>query len=239
MEYINLFVNNHECFEEDIYSLIIQKLNLNLKSEIIDVIDILTKNKHKFRELNNIDSYNLIMKRLIYALENYEVDKVNNKSKSILEIYDIVSKIDSFSKLKTDENLDLIIKNFPLLAYCFEDKKYLIEFKYEIQMEPIILESFDKNKVISVIKFLLAINGDSGKKKNKTFVVLTIFDYIYRNFNIVVEHQKFAKTVYNKLNEIIVDDEDSGDVKNYLISEGYDPDTFINWKNSLDKYIQD
>lgn len=239
MEYINLFVNNQECFEPDIYSLIIQKLNLNLKSEIIDVIDIVTKNKHKFRESKNIDNYNLIMKRLINALENYEVDKIDIKTKSVLDVINVISNIDSFYKLKTNENLDLVIKSFPLLAYCFEDKNYLIESKYEIQMEPIIKESYDKNKTIGVIKFLLAINEDAGKKKNKTFIVLIIFDYIYRNFNIIIEHQKFAKTVFNKITEIIVEDEDLGDVKNYLFSEGYDPNTFINWKNNLSKYISD
>ncbi len=239
MEHINLFVNNQECFEPNIYSLIIQKLNLNFKSEIIDVIDLVTKNKHKFRESNNIDSYNLIMKRLINALENYELDKIKTESNSVLEFEEILSKINSFNKLKTSDNLDIVIKNFPLLVYCFENKNHLVESKYSLQTEPIISGSFDKNKMCGVVKFLLSINGDSGNKKNKTFIVLTIFDYIYRNFNIIIEHQKFAKTVYDKISEIIEDDKDIGDVKKFLSSEGYDPNTFINWKNNLAKYIKD
>ena len=115
MEHINLFVNNQYCFDDEIYSLIIQKLNLNFKSEIIDVIDIVTKNKHKFRELDNLENYNLIIKRLLSVLEKYHTDeKIIFIPKLDKNFYEIIESIEDFYDLKKNPHLNVVIEKLPL-----------------------------------------------------------------------------------------------------------------------------
>lgn len=236
MEHINLFVNNQYCFDNEIYSLIIKKLNLNFKSEIIDVIDIVTKNKHKFRELNNLENYNLIIKRLVSVLEkHHDNEKTIYIPKLDKNFYEVIELINEFYDLKNSPYLNIVIEKLPLLTACFDNVKKNIDYK--LQLEPIINNNYDKNTVIKIVKFLLAIFSSSTGKTNKLYICLTIFDFIFKNFNLVKEHKPFAMVLKNKLIELSNDNKH--DIKEILFRHNLNENTFEIWNNIMDENVKE
>ena len=59
---------------------------------------------------------------------------------------------------------------------------------------------------------------------------------IFRNFNIIKEHKIFAETVNNKLSELL--NENKSYIKNILIYNNFEENTFEIWKNIIDEYVQ-
>jgi hypothetical protein len=236
MEHINLFVNNQYCFDNEIYSLIIQKLNLNLKSEIIDIIDIVTKNKYKFRESNNLENYNLIINRLVSVLEkHHDNEKIIYIPKLEKNFYEVIESINEFYDLKNSPYLNVVIEKLPLLKACFDNIKKMIDCK--LQLEPIINNNYDKNNVIKVVKFLLSIFSSSTGKINKLYICITIFDFIFRNFNIVKQHKPFALVLKNKLIELLNDNKH--DIKDILFQNNLEENTFEIWNNIMNENVKE
>ncbi len=232
MENINLIVNNQHCFNEDVYTVIIQKLNINTADEIFDVINILTENKHIFREKDNLTNYNLIIRRLISTVETLKEEKTVLKEKTVIKpsFYALITEFNNFNELEFCKNRDVVLEKLPLLKNCFYPE--FMGDKNSIQLTPIVPNEYNKIETVAVIKFLLKII-DSTIKKNKIFISLTIFDYIFRNYNIVKEHQKFAKTVYDKIEEFLSDPNTKTSIKNELTPKGYDENVFEIWKEVL------
>jgi hypothetical protein len=231
MEDIGLIINNSHCFDEENYSLIINKINQinDLEKEkqniINELIDIITKNKHKFRNNNNLECYNLIISKLIKNLQNIKHSKTEE---CIPEYLELIETIGGYKSLEKSNYKNIIIENNPVLGYCFGDNKFI-----ELQTEPILGE-YDKNKTLNEIKFLLKIINDSGNKKNKIIICLAIYDKIFKNYKLVIEQKIFKETVKNKILEFLTDGT-IVDINNFLNEKGYKSNPFEIWKNKLDE----
>lgn len=172
------------------------------------------------------------------TIEKLKEEKNVIKEKTVIEekniikpsFETIISELNTFNELVFCNNKDIILEKLPLLKNCLN-----LEFmgdKNSLQLIPIILNEYNKNEIVTTIKFLLKII-DGAIKKNKIFISLTIFDYIFRNYNIVKEHVKFAKTVHDKIEEFLSDPSTKTSIKNELTSKGYDENVFEIWKEVL------
>ena len=105
--------------------------------------------------------------------------------------------IDDFKNYQYKEEL---INEFKLLEYLLEDKK----INYDFQINPIILEHYDKNiekELNQKIKFMINFIGNLNLLKHRIILFLLIIDLIFKNFNIIIENKKFGEIVLNKIKE--------------------------------------
>jgi hypothetical protein len=82
---------------------------------------------------------------------------------------------------------------------------------YELESEPVQTPIDDNKKkfIISFIRFILKINENICGKENKVICVMTLYDFVFRNYDFLIKNNKFAQTVYNKIIELIVTETDN------------------------------
>ncbi len=228
---IGLSFDSISIFERSDYLEIIDKLTLNKRSNIVEVIKIISKNKDKFREANLLDRYNKILTNLFKLLEN---TKPELELVSVEKLLEMIGQIKNFKDLFQNPNKSSILQHFPLLKYCFGESK---DNKYQIQIAPITGKNYKLSDVVLVIKFFLKIMDDSGTKKNRIFISLSIYDFIFRNFKLIETNKKFAITCYKKLLEFISDENLYEYMKSILDEYGYDINTYELWKNVFEAQV--
>ncbi len=109
---------------------------------------------------------------------------------------------------------------------------------YSLESEPV-LDVIDEDKrtfIIYYVKFLLKITENLKGKENKVICVLTMFDFLFRHYNFIISNNKFAQTVYSKINEIIKSD------LNVLVDtclKYYNkPNIVFTWRDNLKNLIE-
>lgn len=140
--------------------------------------------------INELDGFSDI------KLKDFTEDEKNKILCEILRCFNF----ESILKIK---NINKLVLINPLFELLFIENK-LIDLNpdkiYHIQTEPIFKE-YNKNKIIEFIKVLLRICELSTGFINKGLICIIIFDELFKNFQFVVDHNKFAITVKNKLDE--------------------------------------
>lgn len=225
------------------------------KLNLINCIEISRQNKNNF---NNTNDYNKILELLYQEIENKCIDSNLHKNdlNEIIkfninfddsddyidenEIYndnydDILNLnyIYSLNEFLNYKYKKILILKYPLLNIIYKEnnKKYYKNIKYSLQINPIFGE-YSKQKLINNVKFLLKLCDCIQYKKYKIVVCLVIFDYIFKNFNFVIEHLKFKETFENKLKEFY-DFNHFNDVKTLLIEYNLDETIFEQWSEIL------
>lgn len=236
MEYINIIERNRLCFSQEQFNTVINYLSSGSRNDIIEIINLITMQKNLFAEHNCLTDYNLIKHLLLKKLENTKEKKVLN-----FEIYEfnksnLFKQINNLDDIEKSEYRDFIIKEFPLIQYCFTND-YI---EYNLMTEPVISETYDQNKNILNIRFLIKIadnlRGPNTKHK-KICLILCIYDGIFRNFNLVSKHIKFAKTIYDKIIEFEEDKTIIDDFVNFSEEKNLDKECFSKWKLEIKKVI--
>lgn len=198
----------------------------NLYNKIIDEL---------YKELNW--RYNKIEKQLEPPTnQTNQTNKVENKAevkaeaevkveerkpnKDFKDCYDeIFDSINNLEDMEKPEYKNYVLENMyglKMLLQVNEYKKNNCDNSiapkpyYELVLEPVFsIYNEDKKKfIISFVKFLLKIIENISGRENKTIGVLTIYDFMFRNYDFLTNHRSFAKTFYNKIIEMIVTDSD-------------------------------
>lgn len=188
-----------------------------MNSNLIETIDLVRKNKKNFV---SEDEY----VKIITNLYNEITIKNKDTNKMLEEIENTIVKNFKLSDYDKEEQKKLFLKilgtftikdilkitninklclNNQLFELFFIENK-LMEFnpdtKYHIQSEPII-NNYDKEYLISFIKVLLYLCDTVEKSDSKVIIAIIIFDTIFKNFQFVLDHNKFALTIKAKLDE--------------------------------------
>ncbi len=212
--------------DKNSFLIIDENLKNITRKKLVEIIKIINCQKDNFRITNNLDKYYKIITILYKGLESLELSSYN--------IEDIVMDIHNLSELDNLHNKkkQIILEYLPILNYCFTKN---IGYKYTLQIEPIVSENNKTYRDLYVIKFLLRLMDDSLSFINSVYVSLAIYDYIFRNFSIVENNNKFAKVCYEKLIEFINYGYKYIKMKETIKEIGYDENTFEIWKSVFEE----
>mgnify|MGYP005629755089 CR=1 FL=1 len=210
----------------------------NSKKNILGCIKILRGNQNLIEKVD----YNKLLTLLYSEIgENISLTKNLEDLENLtydLEKMLIINKINynelkfkSIDDLKNYQYKDELINEFKLLEYLLEDKS---KINYDFQINPIILEYYDKTiekELNKKIKFFLNFIGNINSIKHRTILFLLIIDLIFKNFNIINENKKFSKIVLNKIieNKIMI----NIDIKNEIENIN---DIYENWIEIIENF---
>lgn len=186
------------------------------KLEIIEKIEQLKRKKNKFE---NLDEYynkiNSLYHQLSDAIGKKKLQK--NYDEIISKIEEDIMNLDTQLYLFEKPDVKLLSKKYPLFDLFLIENNLINQdtnTKYIIQTKPIIEENYDNNELVWDIKFLLKLTEIVSGKKNKAIMALILYDLIFRKFNICLEHEKFKKTVKDKLKEFEYEKDTFDDITN-------------------------
>ncbi len=163
-----------------------------------------------------------------------KVEKVENKvevkaevkveerkpNKDFKDCYDeIFDSINNLEDMEKPEYKNYVLENMYGLKMLLQVNEYkknncdnsiVPKPYYELVSEPVFsIYNEDKKKfIISFVKFLLKIIENINGRENKVICVLTMYDFMFRNYDFLTNHGSFTKTFYNKIIEMIVTDSD-------------------------------
>ena len=194
---IGSIIDKEDCVD-------INKNITNISREnIINIIGIIRNNKYKFKSVSKLELYNKIIDGLYVNISAYKVNISNvNYYKSKYE--SIHSDIKTNNDLTNSIYLNCLIENIPgleVLVNIINNKVNIYQLQIIPNEDIEFTESYNKF-MISSISLLLRIFAYYDKLK-RIIVSITIFDYIFRNFNFIKNNKKFAKAVVDKMNEFI------------------------------------
>ena len=186
-----------------------------MAKECLEMSNILYDIKKKISD----NEYMNVMNKLSNIREKYQVDvEGTNICKCIVDgINFCTSSIESFITCK---NIRHTLNKFPILRnqlilYSLPDYNLEIYeynhnqlFKSDLQLEPINLDiMFDKEQrkeYINYSKLLLYITENIAGKIQKIFMTIVIFDYVFKNFGLLLKEFKYMNILYIKLDELIL-----------------------------------
>ena len=175
------------------------------RENLINIIGILRNNKYKFKSVSKFELYNKIIDGLYFNIKKYKINISNiDYYKSNYELVHLDIKTNN--DLTNSIYLNCIIENIhglEVLVKVLNNKTNILEYKLQIIPNEDIEFTEPYNKfMISSISLLLRIFAYYDKLK-RIIILITIFDYIFRNYNFIKNNKKFAKTVVDKMNEFI------------------------------------
>ena len=179
---------------------------INISREnLINIIGIIRNNKYKFKSANKLELYNKIIDGLYDNMKTYQINLANKNYYN--NNYDYIH-----TNIKTNNNLidsiylKYIIENIPglqVLVDVVRNKPIILEYKLQIIPNEDIEFTVPYNKfMISSISLMIRVFNDYDKYK-RIIISITIFDYIFRNFNFVKNNKKFAKVIVDKIKEFL------------------------------------
>jgi hypothetical protein len=210
---------------------------INISREnLINIIGIIRNNKYKFKSVSKLKLYNKIIDGLYDNMKTYQINLANKNYYN--KNYDYIH-----TNIKTNNNLidsmylKYIIENIPGLQVLIdvENNKSNI---YQLQIIPNedieFTEQYNKF-MISSIGLMIRVFNYYDKYK-RIIISLTIFDYIFRNFNFVKNNKKFAKVVVDKMKEFLnINLEDI----NQVLKKYYDNENaLIIWSTYIENIIK-
>lgn len=189
-------------------SIDINKNITNISREnLINIIGIIRNNKYKFKSASKLELYNKIIDGLYNNISIYKINISNiNYYKSNYET--INSDIKTSDDLVKSIYLNCIIENIPglqVLIDILNNKTNIEQNQFKLQIIPNEDIEFTQpyNKfMISSLNLMMRIFIHFDKLK-RIIISITLFDYIFRNFNFVKNNKKFGKAVVDKLKEFI------------------------------------
>jgi len=227
MEHPYILGCTHKLIDTAEWLLIIEKFNEKNRKNILFIINIIYNNKNKFRKANALTEYNKIMINLYKLVETMELD---NNFISMLE------KIKTFKEFINSPTNNIILEKLPLLYYCIDiNTNYLTELNYQIQIEPIKSSSYSRHVTVMILTFLLSIINDCKISSNQIFIVLTLYDFIFRNFQFIEDNKQFGIVFYKKLLEFINNENVYERMKTTLKNKDIDENTLDIWKYILEE----
>jgi hypothetical protein len=177
------------------------------RENLINIIGIIRNNKYKFKSASKLELYNKIIDGLYNNISIYKVNTSNiNYYKSNYET--IHSNIKTSDDLVKSIYLNCIIENIPglqVLIDILNNKTNIEQNQFKLQIIPNEDIEFTQpyNKfMISSLNLMMQIFIHFDKLK-RIIISITLFDYIFRNFNFVKNNKKFGKAVVDKLKEFI------------------------------------
>lgn len=210
---------------------------INISREnLINIIGIIRNNKYKFKSINKLELYNKIINGLYDNMKIFQINLANKNYYN--KNYDYIH-----TNIKTNNNLidsmylKYIIENIPGLQVLIdvENNKSNI---YQLQIIPNedieFTEQYNKF-MISSISLMIRVFSDYDKFK-RIIISLTIFDYIFRNFNFIKNNPKFAKAVVGKMKEFLnINLEDI----NQVLKKYYDNENaLVIWSTYIENIIK-
>lgn len=162
------------------------------------------------------------------------------------------SSIESFMTCK---NLQHTLIKFPMLRnqlILYSLPNYNLEelykynhnqfFKSDLQLEQINIYELSENKeYIEYSKLLLTLSTNIKGQKQTIFMTIVLYDYIFKNFGFTILHHKYMHTIYNKLNEFILESNtDTAKPIIELIKKLYNihNNPYIIFQNTIKPYYQ-
>lgn len=211
---------------------------INISREnLINIIGIIRNNKYKFKSVNKLELYNKIIDELY---DNIKIFQINLANKNYYNNnYDYIH-----TNIKTNNNLidsmylKYIIENIPGLQVLVDvqnNKSNIVEYKLQIIPNEDIEFNEQYNKfMISSIGLMIRVFNDYDKYK-RIIISISIFDYIFRNFNFVKNNKKFAKVVVDKMKEFLnINLEDI----NQILKKYYDNENaLVIWSTYIENII--
>lgn len=216
------------------------------KLEIIQEINTLKRNKRKYP---NLERYNYKLNSLYKKLSNANAKTIAQPVQIIQQneinltddekitkiIYDFMIN-GSYLDIINNSNIKLLSKKIPLFDLFLIENNLLVKepnMKYEIQTIPII-NNDDKNTCVNLLNFLLKLNSKINNKSIKILIILIIYDLIFRNFKLALDHYKFILVIKDKLNEFQYE---INEFNNMLSKYNIKTDIITKWNNTIDEYL--
>ncbi len=234
-------VYNKKIKDFGLEDIVIEKLTNPTEKDIYEIIDILRKNKYKFCSMDNIKDYNYIITKLYNQIEKINNEKIKEeeiKKRYINKIINLIIFKNTIEDLKIegDNFIKYLCEYIPLfrLVLDIHDNKE-IKIKYDVQIVPL-YPDYNHDFFVKTLKFLLKIiNGCT--KKIKTGIVLTIFDYIFRNISFIQDNKKLGTTVKNKLIEMITDNDTKKSIDDFIEEHINQKDAMNIWLISIENFL--
>jgi hypothetical protein len=166
-----------------------------------DYLKILTNLYNEISDKNSSDQ-NLNFKELHDNIKNIKLHDLDQDEKK--KIFDEILSSFNFDSILKIKNINKLVFVNPLFELVFVENnltQFVPDKKFQIQSEPI-FDPYNKQDIIDLVKVLLEMCYKANGYKNKTILCIIIFDIIFKNFQFVIDNNKFAITVKNKLIEL-------------------------------------
>ena len=131
-----------------------------------------------------------------------------------------------------NKNKKQFYDDFPIIDFLFNKTKLVKPFTKKIVMKP-----YDENQVTVNIRFLLVLVGKAAGKIIKSCITLAIYDYLIFNYKFCIKNAKFKSTMFTKLKEMIMD-EDDYKVIEYTANRLGNKHIFKIWSDQIEEFDQ-
>ena len=154
--------------------------------------------------MSKLELYNKIIDGLYDNMKIYQI-KISNMNyyKSNYEL--VHTNIKTNNDLTNSKYLDCIIENIPgleVLVNVLNNKTNIYQLQIIPNEDTEFTEPYNKF-MISSISLMLRVFGYYYDKYKRIIISISIFDYIFRNFNFIKNNKKFAKVVVDKMKEFL------------------------------------
>lgn len=228
------------------------------KLEIIEQINNVKRNKHKYKNYNDYNNeINLLYSKLSNSISKQNSNQIEKNEKNniikpdnpvdlvntnltdeekIEKVENDIIEFASYSYLFETPDVKLLSKKHPLFDLFLIENNLIIQdpnIKYTIQIKPLEKNEFSRK----TIKVLLKLNEIVEGKINRILTVLIIFDYIFRNFSFRLSNdKKFITTIKNKLGEFKEFKEHKNVVNKITTKYNLNNDVIDLWLEELNKF---
>lgn len=177
-------------------------MNYDIKNTIYnEILNINTEQSKVIKHILSTTNQNPLIFELWLELIIQDLNSYNNYNSILFDIngmcFKTVESLNKYSKI------DVILKIFPFLKYLIKTCRPSYVFKnYTVQTTPFLSSLYDKNFSILCVKVLLKLCNDLCDTYGKIIIVIAMYDYLFRNYELINSNIKFKKTVINKMTEI-------------------------------------
>ncbi len=242
---IELIRNNKYKFKINknifLYNKIIRELHNSIQFYSIPKIEPLLQVKEEEKVVVKDEEKNVLVKKKVVIKKEEKEVVIKEEKLTEEEIYNfknegiVIDDIETINDLVKSRYLNLFLEEVPeleVIVSLHNDNKY--ESKYVLVSEPCFNVDKDKTIIINIVRMFLKL-VENEKKPNKVLLIITQFNYLFRNYQFITEHKKFAQTFLNKITEFINEDYDKITDKLKLY---YDKVNFLEiWKQHLEKLV--
>ena len=223
--------------DKDDYTNIYNNITNISRENLINIIGIIRNNKYKFKSISKLELYNKIIDGLYDNMKIFQINLANKNYYN--KNYDYIhTNIKTNNDLIDSMYLKYIIENIPGLQVLIDvvnNKSNIYQLQI-IPNEDIEFTDTYNKFMISSISLMLRVFSYYYDKPKRIIVSITIFDYIFRNFNFVKNNQKFAKVVVDKMKEFLnINLEDI----NQVLKKYYDNENaLVIWSTYIENIIK-
>jgi hypothetical protein len=131
--------------------------------------------------------------------------------------------INSMESMQNCENFKKLMEKIPLLENLF----HKIDLPF---IEEELYQEYVKSEFVLFTKIILFLLDNITNKRKKIIIFLVMYDFHIRNINFLIEHQRYAKSIYKKFEELLNDSDFIPLTLEYNVN-------YIRWLEILKKQI--